>query len=222
MKYGFVFISFSRGITWFINTSVISVYRPILPNFLPPYFTARFSTFNYVSNYPRSKIILAAIQNRGLFGVLNLFFRCERWRGLSGPEGLPGVGNNLLGSFRWYDALCIDQSNDQERSVQVGLMDVIYQRAEAVRIWLGYDSQFISLPQVQKETFSRLSSYRGNVVDILSLPYWNRSWIIQEIGLSTNLSVHVGNASMDWKTFIRSLGEKSLSLILVYTKEIIS
>jgi hypothetical protein len=98
----------------------------------------------------------------------------------------------------WADAICIDQSNNQEWSVQVGLMDVIYQRAEAVRIWLGCVSQFTSLPQVQEETLNRLSNYSGNdVVDIVSLPYWNRAWIIQEIGLSTSESLHVGNASID-------------------------
>jgi hypothetical protein len=49
----------------------------------------------------------------------------ERWKGLSGPEDLPGV-DDWLGSFRWYDALCVNQSDDKEKSRQVGLMVDIY------------------------------------------------------------------------------------------------
>ena len=43
------------------------------------------------------------------------------------------------GRFRtyWIDAICIDQSNVQERNHQVQLMKVIYSQAESVSIWLG-------------------------------------------------------------------------------------
>jgi hypothetical protein len=37
----------------------------------------------------------------------------------------------------WVDALCIDQSNLEEKSRQVPLMDFIYGRAQIVLVWLG-------------------------------------------------------------------------------------
>ncbi|KAF2093351.1 HET-domain-containing protein, partial [Rhizodiscina lignyota] len=37
----------------------------------------------------------------------------------------------------WVDAICIDQSNDEEKSVQVPLMSFIYSRAKEVLVWLG-------------------------------------------------------------------------------------
>ena len=37
----------------------------------------------------------------------------------------------------WIDALCINQRDTQERSEQVGLMREIYEKAEAVFVWLG-------------------------------------------------------------------------------------
>ncbi|KAK0644079.1 heterokaryon incompatibility protein-domain-containing protein [Cercophora newfieldiana] len=40
-------------------------------------------------------------------------------------------------AYLWIDALCIDQENTHEKSLQVGFMDVIYGRAERVLIWLG-------------------------------------------------------------------------------------
>jgi hypothetical protein len=37
----------------------------------------------------------------------------------------------------WIDAICIDQTNNREKSLQVGLMAEIYQRASHVFAWLG-------------------------------------------------------------------------------------
>jgi Heterokaryon incompatibility protein (HET) len=37
----------------------------------------------------------------------------------------------------WIDAICIDQSNIEERNQQVPLMKAIYSNTEAVRAWLG-------------------------------------------------------------------------------------
>ncbi|KAF3767826.1 HET-domain-containing protein, partial [Cryphonectria parasitica EP155] len=37
----------------------------------------------------------------------------------------------------WVDAVCIDQSNIQERNAQVSLMSFIYKRAQKVVTWLG-------------------------------------------------------------------------------------
>lgn len=40
----------------------------------------------------------------------------------------------------WVDAICIDQTTDSEKSVQVPLMGEIYSRAVKVLIWLGEES----------------------------------------------------------------------------------
>jgi hypothetical protein len=46
-------------------------------------------------------------------------------------------GDDLLGSFRWYDTLCINQDNMEERSSQVQIMDSIYSKAARTLVWLG-------------------------------------------------------------------------------------
>jgi hypothetical protein len=38
----------------------------------------------------------------------------------------------------WVDALCIDQSDDSEKSHQVALMDKVYKQCSQVYIWLGH------------------------------------------------------------------------------------
>ncbi|PVH80544.1 heterokaryon incompatibility, partial [Cadophora sp. DSE1049] len=40
-------------------------------------------------------------------------------------------------TYLWADAICIDQSNVQERGHQVGIMRQIYQHAKQVVVWLG-------------------------------------------------------------------------------------
>lgn len=37
----------------------------------------------------------------------------------------------------WIDAVCIDQSNDAEKSVQIPLMSEVYKQAQQVLVWLG-------------------------------------------------------------------------------------
>jgi len=39
--------------------------------------------------------------------------------------------------YIWIDAICIDQSSPEEKSLQIPLMTEIYQRAHTVNIWLG-------------------------------------------------------------------------------------
>lgn len=58
------------------------------------------------------------------------------------------VGRNLLNAlhrlrrdfeldYLWIDALCINQSDDEEKSYQVPLMNQIYGTAQSIYIWLG-------------------------------------------------------------------------------------
>ena len=39
--------------------------------------------------------------------------------------------------FLWADAICIDQSNEEEKSHQIGLMTRIYRQAKEAHIWFG-------------------------------------------------------------------------------------
>jgi Heterokaryon incompatibility protein (HET) len=43
--------------------------------------------------------------------------------------------------YLWIDALCIDQANDREKSVQVQRMKKIYEQASRVLMWLGPSSE---------------------------------------------------------------------------------
>jgi len=58
----------------------------------------------------------------------------------------------------WIDALSIDQSDLNEKNIQVGLMGKIYSRAEEVLIWLGEASEDSDLALAYLGHWSRPSS----------------------------------------------------------------
>jgi hypothetical protein len=58
---------------------------------------------------------------------LYAFLHEYRRRGTAGGDMFP----------LWVDAICINQSNDEERTTQVRMMKDIYEQANAVVVWLG-------------------------------------------------------------------------------------
>jgi len=53
--------------------------------------------------------------------------------------------DDLLGSFRWYNALCINQNDGVEKRVQVQYINLIYSNAIQVIALLGAERWTISL-----------------------------------------------------------------------------
>ncbi|RSL58852.1 hypothetical protein CEP54_007562 [Fusarium duplospermum] len=68
--------------------------------------------------------------------------------------------------YIWADALCINQSDDEEKSHQVPLMSQIYSRAETVFIWLGEE-----LSSTEKAfTFLQTSLlYARELIDVMGI-----------------------------------------------------
>ncbi|KAF2856836.1 HET-domain-containing protein, partial [Plenodomus tracheiphilus IPT5] len=90
----------------------------------------------------------------------------------------------------WIDSVCIQQSNDQERSHQVSSMNNIYARASQVLIYAGE-----SLPSSDR-ILDRLGNTRRSCVEddsslyqqdlqrLVERPWFHRVWIIQEVVLA--------------------------------------
>lgn len=78
---------------------------------------------------------------------------------------LSGLGSNWI----WADAVCIDQENDAEKEVQVGMMDEIYSWAMAVVVWLGADTTDLDeFVWIHNEFFDALNKFiHENGVDAL-------------------------------------------------------
>ena len=114
----------------------------------------------------------------------------------------------------WIDYLCINQRDVNERSNEVARMGIIYGNAEDVLIWLGpatpdsvigmeipdyfaNETRPKSCPVWQ--TYSQATVLRG-LQDIFSRPWFQRMWVVQEIGQSHRAVLTCGQHSVEWES----------------------
>jgi hypothetical protein len=121
------------------------------------------------------------------------------------------VGQNLLlalqslffeGRVLWVDAICINQSDLEERNEQVSLMAFIYSRAQTVLVWLGKLS-------ITTESTADVTEGGDFLKEICSHDYWSRVWIVQEIALAKKIScvyeLNCQQYCVDWTPFMENL-----------------
>ncbi|ERF69727.1 hypothetical protein EPUS_09347 [Endocarpon pusillum Z07020] len=132
----------------------------------------------------------------------------------------------------WIDAICINQRDLEERAAQVGIMGEIYAKADKVLIWLGEGNEHTregvyalesmakawSPPPDQPISFSTVLKFARSS-RIRTLDYWalgrqqkirsitnsawfTRAWTFQEVGLSSDAEVWIGDHNLPWKTLV--------------------
>ncbi|KAF4974162.1 hypothetical protein FZEAL_8900 [Fusarium zealandicum] len=103
----------------------------------------------------------------------------------------------------WVDAVCINQTDNNERNHQVGMMAAIYKGAERVLVWLGLNTgnirsleaiqQLSTNPDLHWDTENEPNSGSGAVDSVLDLINWLRNdwytriWTLQEALLAKSL-----------------------------------
>ncbi|KAH7346853.1 heterokaryon incompatibility protein-domain-containing protein [Rhexocercosporidium sp. MPI-PUGE-AT-0058] len=132
----------------------------------------------------------------------------------------------------WIDSVCINQSNEKEKSSQVAEMRNIYAKASRTLVWLGAEADQSTLAlkfatkcsealsDVDPKTatkrsllyrlrmYSDFSVYSNNWVaffKLLDRAWFLRAWIVQEIALSTNTKVLCGSTVISWNELYRAL-----------------
>ncbi|KAK9800048.1 putative Heterokaryon incompatibility domain-containing protein [Seiridium cardinale] len=115
----------------------------------------------------------------------------------------------------WIDAICINQSNLEERATQVSLMQRIYAQAESVLIWLGARVPFglgrtlecaTVLPRKDSpgSQFQATDVHYGSVkavIDLLRRPWWTRVWAVQELVVARKAFIICGRHKLGWDDF---------------------
>ncbi|KAL2065597.1 hypothetical protein VTL71DRAFT_3267 [Oculimacula yallundae] len=120
----------------------------------------------------------------------------------------------------WVDAVCIDQENQVEKTSQVSRMNEIYSEATGICIWLGvgepnpedteWTFNFIreildlnSLDDlvVNKENNHEQAKGWLAFVGLMRNRWFSRRWVVQELALAKEATVHYGNESMLWSDF---------------------
>jgi hypothetical protein len=162
-------------------------------------------------------------------------------------EGVLSVSRNLDLALRylrhtctprsiWIDALCINQVDRAEKSVQVALMGLIYSQADSVIAWLGPEEHnshtALSLMQhwakhVEADwDFNQLSPsaqsndhtwgdvhtlipFKPGELDaacaLLNRPYFQRTWVRQEVVLGSEAYFQCGIEKMPWLDFWKAI-----------------
>ena len=135
----------------------------------------------------------------------------------------------------WVDGICIDQSNDREKAVQVPQMASIYQKATRTLAWLGGDLKIPSNYLQEHKNSSKaadgpttstkgpeneqiLSDGISGIEVILRNHWFTRLWIAQEAIVSQELELHCGEYIIPWKA-LTELVEQSQELEIYLSTE---
>ena len=131
----------------------------------------------------------------------------------------------------WVDAVCINQADIDERSQQVSIMASIYQQAQRVLVYVGEKTEDSDLALDVTERLGRVASTVDNEPRLdeefnelladarrlgplrtdewdalrhffLERPYFNRSWMIQEVAQAREAFLFCGKRCLPWKTVV--------------------
>jgi hypothetical protein len=119
--------------------------------------------------------------------------------------------------FLWINALCIDHSKTLERNVQVPLVQKIFSQASKVCLWLGEEDgstesdtrkafDFVRKlvdPKVFDESAQDVDTVPQwkALLDLMSHPLFERRWVVQEVSVAGQATMHYGSAVMRWSDF---------------------
>ncbi|KAI0424489.1 heterokaryon incompatibility protein-domain-containing protein [Xylaria sp. FL1042] len=119
----------------------------------------------------------------------------------------------------WADAICINQEDVEEKSIQVRQMRDVYRRARRVLVWLGEEGEgesiepLVSLGQrmammdlgsLPKDRLARQNAVGFSQVHILALaslldmPWFRRVWVVQEVAVAHEAILFCGYKSINW------------------------
>ncbi|CZR67879.1 uncharacterized protein PAC_17778 [Phialocephala subalpina] len=117
----------------------------------------------------------------------------------------------------WVDAICINQSDEQEKGEQVQEMRLVYQNAAEVSVWLGPEDDDCLLAWTLmndiEDCHGDLAAIREFIHPIrekefealkavFRREYFWRIWVVQEVACARNAVVYCGSMSMPWSSLL--------------------
>lgn len=112
----------------------------------------------------------------------------------------------------WVDAVCINQTDLEEKNIQLLQMGAIYQRANQTIAWLGNEADdsnkaFATIEAIAAEDRSPLvtSASLRSLKPLLQRPYWRRIWIVQELALSRETTLVCGSCELSLAIFFSAM-----------------
>lgn len=132
----------------------------------------------------------------------------------------------------WADQLCIDQTNNAEKSEQVAMMGELYAKAQTVYICLGSSPtardaaylirevsqridclrqnsggiSYLSNPQISDVDWNWYNSFNWAALkELLLQPWFSRVWVVQEAGLAKTAIALYSGFSFEWTSLMSVL-----------------
>ncbi|KAH7268136.1 hypothetical protein MRS44_011579 [Fusarium solani] len=118
----------------------------------------------------------------------------------------------------WIDAICINQHDPDEKSVQVQRMQDIYRNAKQVLVWIGKEKDHTGLafeqiqrllachdPDAEKEIWNEPGEWIACLNEMIKRPYWSRAWTVQEVVLAGNAILCCGSYTIPFFDFAHLL-----------------
>ncbi|KAH8652699.1 heterokaryon incompatibility protein-domain-containing protein [Tricladium varicosporioides] len=132
----------------------------------------------------------------------------------------------------WIDAICINQNDNEERGLQVGIMGEIYRKAEQVLIWLGENYASGRAVQEMLDFVLQLEviisqimftygqsgrkaidnalrdAYEYHLIsfsllrEILARAWFGRVWVLQEVVNAKKAIVYSGSGHCNWDSIL--------------------
>lgn len=147
-------------------------------------------------------------------------------------QALQRIREDRAGTLLWVDAICINQSDDDEKTHQVKMMRDIYNHAELVLIWLGEEEPTDKLGFEMMHRMYKIlgepSISQGNQTDyidfkalkiphindpswdaakmILARTWFNRIWVLQELLVARKAVFLCGRLEMESQILLLMVG----------------
>lgn len=139
---------------------------------------------------------------------------------------LHNLRKRTIARMLWIDAICINQADNEEKNVQIPLINRIYFQAERTLVYLGNETRtkitqlfdFLrrrdasgnKAPHPAELTEEQKIQFQGELSWILSLSWFTRVWVLQEMAVCKRSVVMLGAETLDWRSLsfgnIYSLG----------------
>jgi hypothetical protein len=114
----------------------------------------------------------------------------------------------------WVDALCINQQDNDEKSKQVAIMGLIYEKAKQTLIWIGEEDDDSDLAMNKLASIKStkhlhtLSKAENEAIGRLFIrPWFSRVWVVQEFSLAKTVIFYCGKISFSWSPIEKVLSE---------------
>jgi len=118
----------------------------------------------------------------------------------------------------WADGACINQRDNTEKAIEIGLMGQIYSSAPHTVIYLGPSestgAESMCLAAIRNGGYVVLDENLGSV---FMREWLTRVWVFQEFIFSRNLWLQCGRTRLRWDLLLDIIGSKGLRLDVAQT-----